>query len=133
MAISFVEPDTRRLDLGDGDWIEVKVRLPFGAAEKLRTSGLVSMRAEDGAQKIDLDLGSYNLNRMVAYIVDWSARTPDGRPVKPSRDAFAALDERAAREITDALDRHIQEQEDAARDGNPTPTAIDSSSYSHAG
>lgn len=133
MALGFVNPgETRRLELSDGDWIEVRDRITFGSGERLRSGALKSMSDDAGRTKFDMDLSTYNLDRMVAYIVGWSARKPDGSPVKPDRDAFMALTEAAAAEIIDALDRHIEERAEEAKQsqGNPTVTAIDSPSWS---
>ena len=136
MAISFVNPaETRRLDLSGGDWIEVRDRLPFGSGERLRAGSLKSMSGGAGETKFDMDLSTYNLDRMVAYIVGWSARRPDGSPAKAERDSFAALTEETAQEIRNALDAHIEARAEEAKqaDGNPTAIAIDSPSWSAVG
>jgi hypothetical protein len=130
MAISFVNPtEMRRLDLSDGDWIDVRDRITYGAKQRLDSVSIRSMVQGDGPAKIDLDMSTFRIERMVAYIVGWSARKPDGSPVKPDRDSFAALSEQAAEEINEALDRHIEERsnEVKAAEGNPTPTPIEAS------
>lgn len=133
MPITFVDPDTRTLQLSGGDWLEVKTRLTYGAAQRLGSVSLKSLQNDGGAQKFDIDLSTYKIERMAAYIVDWSARTPDGRKVAVSRDAFAALDPVAAEEINDALDRHIEDTLRTAPEPeaeNPTVAVIDSPSWS---
>jgi hypothetical protein len=120
VSIEFVNPtETRRRSVGDhGDWIEVRSRLAFGSAEKMRTVSLKRMTPGEGTERasIDLDMSTYSIERMCAYIVAWS------NPQKPNRDSFAALTEKAARLINEALDRHISEmdEEKAADGGDPT-------------
>ena len=111
MSISFVRPLSVRLDLSGGDWLEVRERLGYGAQQKLATSGIKQMAtaADNGAgNTFNVDLSAYQIERMLAYIVEWSARNPDGSPMKVSRDAFAALTQAAADEINAALDAHIE-------------------------
>jgi hypothetical protein len=118
--IEFVNPtETRRRMVGDqGDWIELRRQASYGAMEKVRSASMKSMTPTAGEDraKIDLDMSTYNIERMCAWIVAWS------NPAKPNRDAFAALTEQAARIINDALDRHIKEleEEKAADGGDPT-------------
>jgi hypothetical protein len=127
MAISFVNPtEMRRLDLSDGDWIDVRDRITYGAKQRLDSVSIRSMVQGDGPAKIDLDMSTFRIERMAAYIVGWSARKPDGSPVKPDRDSFAALSEHAADEINKALDRHIEARAEEAKQadgGNPTPAS----------
>jgi hypothetical protein len=134
MALTFVNPtETRRIDLSDGDWIEVRDRITFGAKERLGSISIRTMTQSegDGPTKFDLDMSTYKIERMAAYIVGWSARKPDGSPAKPDKSAFGALSEAAADEINEALDRHIEARAEEAKraDGNPTQPAIDGSSY----
>jgi hypothetical protein len=137
LSISFVNPtETRRYDLSGGDWIEVRDRITYGAKQRLQSSSLKSMSdSAGGGTKIDIDFGVYKIERMAAYIVGWSARKPDGSPVKPDRDAFAALSEEAADEIDAALDVHIEARKAAAEaaEGNPTVPPIEMPSLSAAG
>lgn len=127
MGLSFVNPsDTRRLDVGDGDWLEVRNRITYGAAERLRAVSLKSMATDAGQTKIELDMSTYNIERMAAYIIDWSARKPDGGKLPPTRDSFAALEEPAAEAVNAALDRHIErltsEREQSGGDPTARPT-----------
>src|SRR5688572_26780247 len=120
----------RRLELSDGDWIEVRDRITYGAKQRLDSVSIRSMVQGDGPAKIDLDMSTFRIERMVAYIVGWSARKPDGSPAKPDRDSFAALSEQAADEINEVLDRHIEARAEEAKQadgGNPTRPPIEAS------
>lgn len=116
----FVVPTTVRLEISDGDWIEAKERLDFGEAQALAGAGLrQSGSILSGQPDVQLDLAAYKIARMVAYLVDWSFRDGDDRPVDVSREAIRALDPATAAEIEAALDAHIE-----ALEANPTVPAM---------
>lgn len=92
-AAPFVRPETTRIDLGDGHWIDVKRELTVG-----------EMRKVAAAAQGDLTLAG--LHYIAAYLVDWSLLGLDGQPaaLEPqsakiaalealSQDAYAAIDE----------------------------------------
>ena len=46
----FVTPDTARVELSDGDWIEIKERLTYGEQQRLAGGALTRMSGSgDGA------------------------------------------------------------------------------------
>lgn len=114
MGIRFVRPESTRLPLSEGHWIEVKEKLPFGESERLRGMNFQLRASSDsfgkgaGQDDLRIDMSAYKLARMEAYIVDWSARDDQDKPVKVSRDALAALDQESADEIEAAIDAHIE-------------------------
>jgi hypothetical protein len=120
----FVVPDTARVELSDGDWIEIKERLTYGEQQRLAGGALTRMSGTGDGAAIDLDFERYNLLRMETWLVDWSFVGANGKPVKLSRAAIAALDPDTAAEIDAALTKHIEEIEAAknppASPGNAT-------------
>ena len=128
----FVRPDIRRLELSEGDWIEVKGTLTAGERAALNSASLqTSVRPRvpgmleeiNTSQEVRVDFGRASLARMEMYITDWSFRDEKDKPVKVSRAAIAALDQETADEIEAALDKHVTEQAEAkkAMTGTPTP------------
>lgn len=109
----FVTPDTARVELSDGDWIEIKERLTYGEQQRLAGGALTRMSGTGYGAAIDLDFERYNLLRMETWLVDWSFVGANGKPVKLSRAAIAALDPETAAEIDAALTKHIEEIEAA--------------------
>lgn len=105
----FVTPETVRLDLSDGDWIEVKRRLTNGERRRLNTAGLSKSLTigNEQNQEIDIDFAEFSLARAAMWIVDWSFED-DGRRVAVTRVALESLDEETADEIDKALDAHIE-------------------------
>jgi hypothetical protein len=104
----FVTPDTVRLPLSDGDWIEVKQRLTNGERRRLNSAALgKSMPLGAAVTEIAVDFAEMGTARALTYIVDWSFED-DGRRVPVSREAFLSLDEPTADEIDKALDAHVE-------------------------
>ena len=114
----FVQPKIARLPLSDGDWIEVKQSLNVGE--------WFDMFASVGETKMRRDLVRAQI---VAYLVEWSLRDPDGQPVPFSAAALGHLDIETYREIDDAIAAHINGQEASksdpkAKDGETTSVPI---------
>lgn len=106
----FVTPDTVRLPLSDGDFIEVKRRLTNGERRRLNTAALgKSIPVGLDVTEVAINFEEMGIARALAYIVDWSFED-DGRRVPVSREAFLSLDEETAAEIDAALDAHVETQ-----------------------
>ena len=75
------------------------------------------------APTIQLDLVAYKLERICAYVLDWSARDVDGRAVPVTRATIKALNPAMATAIDVALDAHIR-----AMSANPTGPTMTSTS-----
>ena len=123
MAFTFVEPKTRRIDIGDGDWIEVRAQLSAGEAKEMRTAGFTHMQqgddaaieAGDGQVKIGVNWKRMSLAKLRAYLVDWNAKDGQQRPVPYSTEALAQLDEADFDRIEAAVNAHIVELNDAKK------------------
>ena len=112
----FVGTGTRTLTLANGDWIEVKERLPVGEKKRVDSSGLKRVVAADGKEtKVETDFAEFSLARLDAYIVRWSLRDADGKIVEKSRAAIEALDEADFEEMETALQKHIKEIADSKK------------------
>lgn len=105
---AFVEPATVKLELSEGDWIEVKAELTYG--EQLKLQDESSVRGED--EKRHFANSAFYVARLVAWIVDWSFTDAKGR-VEITPDSIRALKGEIAGEINTALNKHETEQEDS--------------------
>jgi hypothetical protein len=104
----FVDPVVVRVDLTDGDWIDVKRDLTTGEQRAM----FAQMRSRDRPGAIaTIDPSLVTTARLMAYVVGWSFRDRDDRPVPVSVGALDSLDTRTFGELRDALDAH-----EAARD-----------------
>ena len=107
----FVEPDVVRLSLSDGPdgqkrWIEVKSELTNEEWERVTTAGLGATLGTDG--KVPIDYAKFKLARHEAWIVGWSLRDNEDRPVPVTATSIATMKRSVAREIDKALDAHIK-------------------------
>ena len=121
----FVTPETVRLELSDGDWIEVKKRLSWGEQQKLSGSTFGGVRGVGGGEtEFTMEWERYQVLRLATWIVDWSFTDAKGKQVKVSRDAIGNLDQGTAEEIDVALTGHIEAQE-VERDPETAKQAIE--------
>lgn len=127
----FVVTDTKRIDLKDGpggekNWIEIKHELTKGEASLMRSSGLKRMSQGQGEKEtaIDVDWKALAMGRVMAYLVDWSAKDAKGKDIKVTPAAVAELCEEDFDEIDEAIKAHIAEQDEAKKPkgGKQPPT-----------
>ena len=116
----FADGSGVRLELSDGDWVLVRRELTYGQQRRLAASGLTGIDpAVTEGQRLQVDLAAYDLERLVTWLLDWSFTDADGEHVVLGREAIENLHPDAARELNEALDRHIEAQEGK---GAPAPT-----------
>jgi hypothetical protein len=130
----FVEPETVKLDLSDGDWIEVKKELTYGEEQRLAGAAMTSMNIQSDADKaktqteegdgvrVNLQNERFAIARLYTWLVDWSFTNAKGKRVEVSREAIANLSASTAHEIDDALTAYIASREEAAKNA-ATPTS----------
>ena len=110
----FVDPRTKRLELSDGDWIEVKERLTFGETEHMRAATIQKKFQLDELGAIDLraieiSIEQARISKLAEWLADWSFCDSADKPVPLSRQAIEALDPETANEVNEAVDKHIEE------------------------
>lgn len=125
MALKVRPPEDDVLQLSDGDWILVKKWLTAGENNKVFARMVKTMKTgepdKDGKAKPDID---YDIEQMgglsqaVAYLLDWSAKDSDGKPIvirdkspREIEEALLALPAEAYKEITEAIDAHTKRVE----------------------
>jgi hypothetical protein len=113
----FVVPKTERLELSDGDWIDVNERLTYGQEQRLQEAmlGKMSMDELEKVAEIGLTTARAAVDRLETWIVAWSFRDDEDRPVPVSRSAIENLDPYTADEIDAALTAHIEDLEKNAQ------------------
>jgi len=111
--LRFATSDTRTLTLSDGETLTVKARLTHGEVQAM----FARMYAIQDGQSILLPSSGDAL--IVAYLVDWSAKDEQGRPVplrglsaSEVQDRLDALEHEAVVEIRDAIKEHEQQMRD---------------------
>lgn len=105
----FVQPEIVRLELSDGDWLEVRKELSMGEARRAMARTIKTMRA-DG--RIEPDLEMVGRAEIAAYIVDWSFVDAQDKRVPYTDAALDNLTSEAYSEIEAAVRTHIAAVED---------------------
>jgi len=108
----FVRPETERLDLGDGVWVDVKHELSYGDLQQV-------------ASQSRTDLTTANLHLVAAYLVDWNLTDPQGQAVAVDTDgakmaALRAMSNDGFSALDAALSTHIQAVQTAKKAGRPS-------------
>jgi len=129
MGCRIVVPDVVVLPLSDGDSLTVKARLNSGEHREMIRGGV--SYGPDGDRTFDPLRGA--LAKILAYLVDWTFRGPDGRVVlirdqgaAVVTEALAMIDPDSYTEVLRAIEAHetAQEADRAAKkktpDGSPT-------------
>lgn len=119
-----VKPETVRLPLSEGDWIDIKRTLTVGEERDIIARSVREVRP-DGSYKLDDQ--AFSFTAAAIYLVGWSFLGLDGQPIKwpatKSLDArvevLRTLDSSTLGEIETALAGHrdAQEQEKNAQAG----------------
>jgi hypothetical protein len=108
-----VPPATTRLELTEGDWVDVKAALNYGDAVAARAMLVKEIRL-DGRVTPDFQL--VEVAQVLAYLVDWSFIDAAGKKIpietaEQKRSALFALDEATVRELTAAIGAHAERVE----------------------
>src|SRR5262245_3510955 len=101
----FVQPEIVRLHLTDDDWIEVKKRLSVGEERAAFQAVVGEINPTSGWRRPNVEM--VGIAEMQAYIVAWSFRDAQDRPVTVSVDAIKQLDSATFREIEQAIEQHV--------------------------
>ncbi len=110
----FVKPETVKLDLGwDNHFIVVRKRLAVGAVKELQSAGIkyAGQDGKSGEPIIGLDMPKMALARVTAYVVDWSFRSDDNKPIKVTPQAIQNLNPEVFDLIDARLDEHVTAQD----------------------
>lgn len=99
----FVPPEVVRLELSDGDWLDVKKRLTAGETRRVFTRLVKTYTAGD---KINLDPELVGKTKILEYVIGWSFVDRSGIVVPFSESAIDSLDEDTYREIGEAIEQH---------------------------
>ena len=106
----FVAHKTKRIDISDGDWIEVKEQLNIGETLDVEGAGLEISQAP-GEREATYSVsrpGDAAIVRVSVWLTGWSLRNAKGDNVPVSKAAVGQLDKDTFGEIRRALDVHIK-------------------------
>lgn len=125
--LRFVTPDSRRIDIGDGDWIEVKKRLTNGELRKAQASAIKTVQGFGAEARYTPDSDVLGKAEVLAYLLDWSLEGLDGKRVRidtedKKRSAIDNLDPADFDIISTAVSKHVEEMEAERAESKKTPS-----------
>lgn len=105
----FVAPETVRIDLPEGEWIEVKKELTKGEKDKANAMLIKEVRG-DGRMTPDFEMMSKA--EAFAYLVDWSLKNGDTKiAIDSDADRLSALNAMSVEGfdiISEAIAAHVK-------------------------
>jgi hypothetical protein len=102
--VRFVQPETVRLDISDGEWIEIKKQLTWAEQQDFTNAGVDT---KVSGPEISVKWGDVALQRLLIWLVDWSLLDANGKNVPISRDSISALDTETGEEIVAAMNKYV--------------------------
>lgn len=107
---------TKRLEISDGDWVEVRTQLNNGEYKRLESCGRKFVTVDGKVMQV-IDWEVHDMERVAIYLTDWSLKGPDGKdlPLKDkdgnvSLDALRAVDVETFMEVETAILKHVLDQ-----------------------
>jgi len=104
------KPETTRLFISDGDWIEVKTTLNNGDNKRLEAAGLKPPVMIDGRIIAPIDWAVHDIERALIFLTDWSFRGFDDHDLPLNRDSVMAIDPETFEEVNKAILEHVIKQ-----------------------
>lgn len=108
----FVRPETVRLDLSEGQWVEIKEQLSYGEDQKLTGLLVTSVRPGDDGNVVGGNYGVYAVRKLLSWITDWSLRDADDKPVEVSLASIENLTPDAAEAINEAINAYLAKRQE---------------------
>jgi hypothetical protein len=111
----FVQPNTVRVDLTEGDWVELKEQISYAEAQRLygamvrtwpQSAFGVGDPTGDDSKDVGIDMARFAILRQQTWLTDWSFRDDQDKPVPLTRAAIENLDTETASEIDAAITAH---------------------------
>jgi Fe-S-cluster formation regulator IscX/YfhJ len=110
MSCPLVQPETIRLTLPSGDYIDVKKELTAGEQRRVFTDMLKTDSYRTG-ESPQLDPDKVGFTRLLQYIVGWSYTDFSGQPLPITDTVLRQLRQADLRDLMTAVDDHAIQQE----------------------
>lgn len=104
----FVSPEIKRLDLSEGDWVEIKARLSYREEQELAGAMIRATRGDGDEREVSVNVARYAILKLITYLQEWSFRDEQDKPVPLSPSAIENLDPDTAEEIDEAINAHVE-------------------------
>jgi len=123
----FVMPDVVRIDLTDGDWIEIKKELSVGDAKRIQNAAITFVGGDiNDDRKFGVDMERASIEQVLVWLVEWSFRNEKDKPVSITRESIRSLDQESFEEIENAITSYAEtlEKEKNALKAHREPVAL---------
>ena len=110
MGYFVYDDEVERVDLGDGEWVDIKRRMSYGDRQKL-IAYYAKLQTKLNSPDVDisLDVEGGNIMLLLLNIKAWSLKDRDGKPLPVTRETIAMLDP----DIAERLEREIERRNPA--------------------
>lgn len=117
----FVTPEIHRIELDEGQWIEIKKQLNVGESRRLATAGFKNIKTRtedqrgpgtDEMPEVGIDWPRMSMARVKTYLIDWSICDENDKRVKVTEGAIEALDPDKFTIIDEAIDKYLDSVEE---------------------
>lgn len=113
----------KHVELSDGDWINLKLKLDYGESSELYDATYRSSIGGDRGTAREVRMSRFNMDRIFIYTLEWSFIDDENRPLPLSVASIMRLDTETTEEIHAAINALEAEQdriESEAKRGVPT-------------
>ena len=122
----FVNSSTKRIELEDGNWIEVKEELTFEEYGEIMKNVDLSLvnKLEGEAEKSTISNFDIGLPLLKAALVDWSFKDDEGKKIECTLENISKLRPAAIMELLEPVSELIQldfkEEKKSSQSSKPT-------------
>jgi hypothetical protein len=102
----FVTDEVDRIDLGEGDWVDIKRQMSYGDDQKLVASYMnVQARVRAGEPDVDISLGTGNITLLALNIKDWNLKDESGQLMPIAETTIQRLNKSTATKLVEEINR----------------------------
>ena len=117
-----VRPETVRVTLADGEWLELAKELTSGEYREMFVSQVKD--APSGSEGFALDYRQVGITRVLAYVKDWSFVDFSGAPLPISDAWLRKFDRTTFEDVMAAVNAHDEACEKAIAERKNVPTTV---------
>lgn len=121
MGLKLVTGETKRLDLGDGDYLVVDADIGKRELKSILSRIPENTRVATSAGDLTLD-GATSLTSALfdVFVKEWSLRDATGEPVPVTQENYLSLNLESVSIVDEALMKHFNELVDVSKEDSKT-------------
>jgi len=106
MGCIIYDDEVERIELGDGEWVDIKRKMSYGDRQKLiayYAKLQTKLNSPDVDISLDMEAGSIML--LLLNIKAWSLKDRKGKPLPITKETIAMLDPDVARKLEQEIEK----------------------------